>query len=151
MRTGRLYIVSTPIGNLADITYRAVDTLKSVVRIAAEDTRRTRILLNHYGIRTPVLSYNSCNKLKRGPEFIAGLRRGEDLALVSDAGTPGISDPLYHIVQSTLDEGLQIIPIPGPSAAITGLTVSGLPMNRFSFEGFLPRKNSRRSSWKVAW
>ena len=149
METGRLYIVSTPIGNLADITYRAVETLKSVDRIAAEDTRRTRVLLDHYGIRTPISSYNSYNKLKKGPEFIAGLKRGEDLALVSDAGTPGISDPLYHMVQSTLHENLQIVPVPGPSAVIAGLTVSGLPMDRFSFEGFLPRKKRRDKTLKA--
>ena len=143
MDTGRLYIVSTPIGNLADITYRAVETLKSVGKIAAEDTRRTRVLLDHYGIKTSVSSYNSYNKMKRGPELISAMKKGSDLALVSDAGTPGVSDPLYHLVKAALDEELQLVPIPGPSAAIAGLTVSGLPMDRFSFEGFLPRKKRR--------
>ena len=143
MDTGRLYIVSTPIGNLADITYRAVEILKSVGKIAAEDTRRTRVLLDHYGIKTSVLSYNSYNKMKQGPKLVSAMKKGGDLALVSDAGTPGISDPLYHLVQSALNEEVQLVPIPGPSAAIAGLTVSGLPMDRFSFEGFLPRKKRR--------
>tara|TARA_B100000686_G_scaffold348313_1_gene439051 strand:+ start:358 stop:1053 length:696 start_codon:yes stop_codon:yes gene_type:complete len=140
---GRLHIVSSPIGNLADITYRAVETLNSVSKIAAEDTRRTRILLDHYKINTPVSSYNSFNKLKKGPDFVADLKHGMDLAVVSDAGTPGVSDPLYHLVQMVLDEGLGVVSVPGPSAAIAGLTVSGLPMDRFTFEGFLPRKKRR--------
>ena len=100
--TGRLYIVSTPIGNLADITYRAVEILKQVQLIAAEDTRRTRILLNHYNIKTSVSSYTSYNKFRKGLEFVRIIERGDDMALVSDAGTPGISAPIYHLVQSTL-------------------------------------------------
>tara|TARA_B100000686_G_scaffold354889_1_gene467993 strand:- start:3272 stop:3841 length:570 start_codon:yes stop_codon:yes gene_type:complete len=101
------------------------------------------VLLDHYGIKTSVSSYNSYNKMKRGPELISAMKKGSDLALVSDAGTPGVSDPLYHLVKAALDEELQLVPIPGPSAAIAGLTVSGLPMDRFSFEGFLPRKKRR--------
>ncbi len=142
-KTGRLYIVSTPIGNLADFTYRAVDVLKQVNLIAAEDTRRTRILLDHYKIETPVSSYNSYNKLRKGPGFVRKLEQGDDVALVSDAGTPGVSDPLYNLVQSTLNAGLPVIPIPGPTAVLAALTVSGLPMDRFVFEGFLPRKKRR--------
>lgn len=140
---GHLYIVSTPIGNLADITYRAVQHLERVSLIAAEDTRRSRILLNHYGIKTPLSSYNSYNKHKKGRQFINMLKEGKDIALVSDAGTPGISDPLYHLVQLALEEGITMNPLPGPVAAITALTVSGLPMDRFIFEGFLPRKKKR--------
>ena len=140
---GRLYIVSTPIGNLADITYRAVKTLRWVQFIAAEDTRRTRILLNKYNIETSVSSYNSYNKSKKGPVFVRKMEQGADMALVSDAGTPGLSDPLYHLVQSTLKAGLSVNTIPGPAAALAALTVSGLPMDRFSFEGFLPRKKRR--------
>jgi len=111
--------------------------------IAAEDTRRTRILLNRYQIRTNLSSYNSFNKIKKGREFIERLKKGEDLALVSDAGTPGISDPHYHLVNSAIEEGVAIYSIPGPSALLAALTVSGLPMDRFVFEGFLPRKKGR--------
>lgn len=141
---GTLYIVSTPIGNLADITHRALEILASVNLIAAEDTRRTRNLLNHYGITTSVSSYNSFNKLKKGGQFLGLLGEGKDIALVSDAGTPGVSDPLYHLVTAAVAEGIRISPIPGPSAALAALTVSGLPMDRFVFEGFLPRKKGRR-------
>lgn len=140
---GLLYIVSTPLGNLGDITYRAVRKLKEVSLIAAEDTRRSRILLNHYEIKTPLSSYNSYNKHKKGRAFIDLLKGGKDVALVSDAGTPGISDPLYHLAQLALEEGITINPLPGPVAAVAALTVSGLPMDRFIFEGFLPRKKKR--------
>ena len=137
-------MVSTPIGNLGDITYRSVEMLGQVSLIAAEDTRRTRILLNRYEIATPLSSYNSYNKDRKGPEFIKRLRQGEDVALVSDAGTPGVSDPLYHLVQLALEEEAEVISIPGPSAILSALTVSGLPMDRFRFEGFLPRKKRRK-------
>ena len=140
---GCLYIVSTPLGNLGDITYRAVQRLRDVPLIAAEDTRRSRILLNHYGIKTALSSYNSYNKIKKGREFIAWLKSGKDLALVSDAGTPGVSDPLYHLAQLALAEDVSIRPLPGPVAAVAALSVSGLPMDRFVFEGFLPRKKKR--------
>jgi 16S rRNA (cytidine1402-2'-O)-methyltransferase len=141
---GCLYVVSTPIGNLGDITYRSVEILRQVSLIAAEDTRRTRILLNHYEIATPLSSYNSYNKIRKGPEFIKRLNQGEDVALVSDAGTPGVSDPLYHLVQLALEEEAAVISLPGPSAILSALTVSGLPMDRFRFEGFLPRKKRRK-------
>jgi 16S rRNA (cytidine1402-2'-O)-methyltransferase len=141
---GCLYVVSTPIGNLGDITYRSVEILGQVSLIAAEDTRRTRILLNRYEITTPLSSYNSYNQTRKGPEFIKKLNQGADVALVSDAGTPGVSDPLYNLVQLALEQEMEVISIPGPSAILSALTVSGLPMNRFRFEGFLPRKKRRK-------
>jgi len=139
-----LYVVSTPIGNLGDITYRSVEILGQVALIAAEDTRRTRILLSRYEIATPLSSYNSYNQTRKGPEFIKKLNQGEDVALVSDAGTPGVSDPLYNLVQLALEQEMEVISIPGPSAILSALTVSGLPMDRFRFEGFLPRKKRRK-------
>ncbi|GJL78832.1 MAG: hypothetical protein NPINA01_18210 [Nitrospinaceae bacterium] len=142
---GSLYIVSTPIGNLEDITLRSVEVLKRVRLVAAEDTRRTRILMNHYGIPTPLSSYHSYNKAKKGPQFIRLLNQGEDIALVSDAGTPGISDPLYHLIQLTLNDAIPVFSLPGPSAVLAALTVSGLPMDRFVFEGFLPLKKKRKT------
>lgn len=141
---GSLYIVSTPIGNLADFTYRAVETLRKVHLIAAEDTRRTKNLLNHYQIQTPLSSFHSYNQMKKGQGFVDMLNAGKDLALVSDAGTPGISDPLFHLVRLAVDNGVPVYSIPGPSAAIAALTVSGLPIDRFVFEGFLPVKKRRQ-------
>ena len=140
---GTIYIVSTPIGNLGDFTQRAVEILSTVSLIAAEDTRRTRILLNRYEIQTPLSSYNSYNKFKKGPLFMGRLKKGESIALVSDAGTPGISDPHYHLVQLAIGEGISVNAVPGPSALLAALTVSGLPMDKFVFEGFLPRKKGR--------
>jgi 16S rRNA (cytidine1402-2'-O)-methyltransferase len=141
---GCLYVVSTPIGNLGDITYRSVEILGEVALIAAEDTRRTRILLNRYEISTPLSSYNSYNQTRKGPEFIKRLNQGQDVALVSDAGTPGVSDPLYNLSQLALEQEIEVISLPGPSAILSALTVSGLPMDRFRFEGFLPRKKRRK-------
>ena len=143
VETGNLFVVSTPIGNLGDVTHRAIETLDKVSLIAAEDTRRTKILLNRYEIKTPLSSYNSFNKIKKARDFIERLKKGNDLALVSDAGTPGISDPHYHLVNTGIGEGVSIYSIPGPSALLAALTVSGLPMDRFIFEGFLPRKKGR--------
>ena len=140
---GTIYIVSTPIGNLGDFTQRAVEILSTVSLIAAEDTRRTRILLNRYEIQTPLSSYNSYNKFKKGPLFMSRLKKGESIALVSDAGTPGVSDPHYHLVQLAIEEGVFVNAVPGPSALLAALTVSGLPMDKFVFEGFLPRKKGR--------
>ena len=140
---GTIYIVSTPIGNLSDFTQRAIEVLSAVSLIAAEDTRRTRILLNRYEIQTPLASYNSYNKYKKGPLFMSRLKKGESIALVSDAGTPGISDPHYHLVQLAINEGVFVNAVPGPSALLAALTVSGLPMDKFVFEGFLPRKKGR--------
>lgn len=142
---GTLYIVSTPIGNLGDFTFRSVEVLNQVQLVAAEDTRRTRILLNHYEIKTRLSSYHSYNQEKKGPQLIRLLDEGQDLALVSDAGTPGISDPLYHLVQLALDADIQVFSLPGPSAVLAALTVSGLPTDRFVFEGFLPVKKRRKT------
>ena len=141
---GTLYIVATPIGNLEDITLRALRTLKEVNLIAAEDTRRTRILLNHYSIKTPLTSYYEYNKLIKGKKLIDRLETGENIALVSDAGTPGISDPGYHLIKLALQGSISVIPIPGVSAVITALSVSGLPTDSFVFQGFLPNKITAR-------
>ena len=142
--TGTLYIVSTPIGNLKDATYRSLELLSDVDLIAAEDTRRTGILLKHYEIKTPLTSFNSYNQAKKSDRLIARLKEGHNLALVSDAGTPGVSDPLYHLVRAALAEYVSVVSLPGPSAVLAALTVSGLPVNRFVFEGFLPRKKGRK-------
>jgi 16S rRNA (cytidine1402-2'-O)-methyltransferase len=142
---GTLYLVATPIGNLDDITYRAIKVLASVDLIAAEDTRKTKILLDHYAISKPMVSYFNYNERQRTPQLIEKLLQGQSIALVSDAGTPGISDPAYHIVHSALASDIRIIPIPGPSAFISALIVSGLPTDRFVFEGFLPVKKGRKT------
>ncbi len=142
---GALYIVSTPIGNLGDISYRAVHILKNVNLIAAEDTRITFRLLNHYDIPTKAMPYHSYNQKSQTPKLINKLRNGDTLALVSDAGTPGISDPAYELVKACVKEDIQIIPIPGASALLAALVVSGLPVNRFVFEGFLPLKKGRQT------
>ena len=142
---GTLYIISTPIGNLKDATHRSLELLSDVDLIAAEDTRRTGILLKHYEIKTPLSSFNSYNQVKKSDRLIARLKVGHDLALVSDAGTPGVSDPLHYLVRAALDEHVPIVSLPGPSAVLVALTVSGLPVNRFVFEGFLPRKKGRKN------
>jgi len=142
---GTLYLVATPIGNLDDITHRAIKVLSSVDLIAAEDTRKTKILLDHYSISKPMVSYFSYNERHRAPQLIEKLREGQSIALVSDAGTPGISDPAFHIVQSCLSSGIPIVPIPGPSAFVCALIISGLPTDRFVFEGFLPVKKGRKT------
>ena len=142
--TGTLYIVSTPIGNLKDATYRSLELLSDVDLIAAEDTRRTGVLLKHYEIKTPLTSFNSYNQAKKSNRLIARLKEGHNLALVSDAGTPGVSDPLYHLVRAALAEYVSVVSLPGPSAVLAALTISGLPVNRFVFEGFLPRKKGRK-------
>jgi 16S rRNA (cytidine1402-2'-O)-methyltransferase len=142
---GVLYIVSTPIGHLGDMTHRSVEVLKQVHVIAAEDTRRTRVLLNHYQIDAKLSSFHSFNQEKKGDRFVDLLCEGKDVALVSDAGTPGISDPLFHLTRLALEKGVEIQSLPGPSAVLTALTVSGLPMDRFVFEGFLPLKKKRKA------
>ncbi|MEW6615034.1 MAG: 16S rRNA (cytidine(1402)-2'-O)-methyltransferase [Thermodesulfobacteriota bacterium] len=139
-----MYIVATPIGNLEDITLRALRTLKEVDLIAAEDTRRTRILLSHYSIKTPLTSYYEYNKLIKGKKLIDRLEIGENIALVSDAGTPGISDPGYHLIKLALQGSIPVIPIPGVSALIAALSVSGLSTDSFVFQGFLPNKITAR-------
>lgn len=142
---GVLYIVSTPIGHLGDMTHRSVEVLKQVYVIAAEDTRRTRVLLNHYQIDAKLSSFHSFNQEKKGERFVDLLCAGKDVALVSDAGTPGISDPMFHLTRLALDRGIEIQSLPGPSAVLAALTVSGLPMDRFVFEGFLPLKKKRKA------
>jgi len=142
---GVLYIVSTPIGNLEDITLRALRILKEVSLIAAEDTRLTRKLLTHYDISTPTVSYYEHNSFTRIPKIIDHLNTGKDVAVVTDAGTPGISDPAYKLIRAAIESGSRIEAIPGPSASITALTASGLPTDRFIFEGFLPHKKGRKA------
>ena len=144
MQKGILYIVSTPIGNLEDITLRAIRTLREVRLIAAEDTRRTRILLDAYGIDTPLTSLHDRNELKKSIHLIARLNEGIDIAYVSDAGTPGISDPGYIFVRKAISESIRVVPVPGPVAAVAALNVSGLPMDRFVFFAFLPSRRGKR-------
>ncbi len=142
---GCLYVVSTPIGNLEDITYRAVRILKEADWIACEDTRTTKRLLDHYGIQTRTLSYHEHNETNRTEDLIARLLGGEQGALVSDAGTPLLSDPGYRVVHAAVDAGIRIEAIPGPSALLAGLVISGLPTDQFHFAGFLPAKQGQRS------
>jgi 16S rRNA (cytidine1402-2'-O)-methyltransferase len=139
-----LYIVSTPIGNLKDITLRAIETLKSVDLIAAEDTRHTRILLDAYQIQKPLTSFFEHNQIKKAEDLLGLLKMGKHIALVSDAGTPGISDPGYLMVKLAQENNIPITVIPGVSACITALTASGFPAHRFMFEGFLPPKSGAR-------
>ncbi len=139
-----LYIISTPIGNLKDITYRAVETLNQVDLIAAEDTRHTKILCKHYAIETPLTSYFEHNKLKKAEILIECLKQGKDIALVSDAGTPGISDPGFHLIRLAGKHHIAMTAIPGPAALIVALTLSGLPAHSFVFQGFLPVKVGAR-------
>jgi len=141
---GVIYIVSTPIGNLEDITLRALKILRDVDLIAAEDTRRTRKLLSRFDIHTPLVSYFEHNELKRLDKLLSHLKRGKDIALVSDAGTPGISDPGYRLIQKAIEREIPVIPIPGPSAAIAALSIAGLPTDSFAFVGFLPKKGGKR-------
>ncbi len=142
--TGILYIVSTPIGNLEDITLRALRVLKEADIVAAEDTRHTRHLLDRYQITTQLTSYHDHNKEEKGPVLVARLLEGRTVALVSDAGTPGISDPGYFLINLAVDQKVPVVPIPGATAAIAALSVSGLPTDRFVFEGFLPAKHLAR-------
>jgi 16S rRNA (cytidine1402-2'-O)-methyltransferase len=143
---GILYIVATPIGNLEDITLRAIRTLKEADLIAAEDTRHTQVLLKHFAINTPLTSYHEHNERTKTGQLVARLERGESIALVSDAGTPAISDPGYRLVVDAVRGGIRVVPIPGPSALIAALSAGGLPTDGFSFRGFLPsRKQERRS------
>jgi len=144
MTTGRLFVVATPIGNLADITLRAIRVLGDVHVIAAEDTRTTRKLLSHHGIRTPLVSYHEHNESVRTPELLARLEGGESVALVSEAGTPSISDPGYRLVDACIAAGVAVEPIPGASAVLAAVVVSGLPSDAFVFEGFLPRRGAER-------
>jgi 16S rRNA (cytidine1402-2'-O)-methyltransferase len=141
---GTLYLVATPIGNLEDITLRALRTLKECDMVAAEDTRRTGQLLKHFGLAKPLLSYFQFNEARRSEEILERLRRGEKVALVTDAGSPGISDPGERVVRAVRDAGLRVESVPGPCALVAALTASGLPTDEFHFIGFLPHKSGQR-------
>ena len=141
-----LYIVSTPIGNLADMTHRAVETLRSVSRVLAEDTRRTSILLRHYGIQTKLVSAHEHNEAARSSQIVEWLKEGADLAIVSDAGTPLLSDPGARIVQAVIDAGFEVVPIPGPSALLAALVGAGIQPEPFTFFGFLERSGKERKA-----
>ena len=143
-RPGTLYVVATPLGNLEDVTLRALRLLREVKLVACEDTRRTAGLLKAHGISTPTTSYFEHNERWKGAQVLEVVRKGGDVALVSDAGTPGISDPGYRLVRDARAEGLPVVPIPGPSAAVAALSVSGLPSGRFLFVGFLPARSGPR-------
>jgi 16S rRNA (cytidine1402-2'-O)-methyltransferase len=144
--SGTLYLVATPIGNLADITHRALQVLKDVDLIACEDTRHTHKLLQHYGITTKTISYHEHNEQQRASQLIGMLREGSDVAVVSDAGTPSISDPGFRLVRAAIENEVQVVPVPGPSALISALIAAGLPADEFFFAGFLPsRSNARRA------
>ena len=140
---GKLYIVSTPIGNLGDMSLRAISTLKKVSLVAAEDTRHSKKLFTYYDITTPITSYFEHNKNYKIPQLISQLNKGKDLALISDAGTPSISDPGYRIVRQAINNDIEIVSIPGASAVLAALVSSGVPTDRFLFEGFLPTKKGR--------
>ncbi len=142
---GTLYVVPTPIGNLEDITLRALNVLKGVDVIAAEDTRTTKFLLDHYGIQKPLLSFYSHNEQVRVPQIIQKLKSGDSVALVSDAGTPGISDPAHSIIAASIENNINIIPLPGATAFVPALVISGFSTHEFVFEGFLPHKKGRRT------
>ena len=143
---GTLYLVATPIGNLADITHRALQVLKDVDLIACEDTRHTHKLLQHYGITTKTISYHEHNEQQRADQLVDLLKQGSDVAVVSDAGTPSISDPGFRLVRAAIENEVPVIPVPGPSALITALIAAGLPTDEFFFAGFLPsRSNARRA------
>ena len=141
---GKLFLVSTPIGNLSDITYRAVEVLKHVHLVAAEDTRHSKKLFTHYSIKTPMVSYFEHNRFLRIPKIVDHLNSGKDCAVITDAGTPGISDPAYRLVREVLIHSITVEAVPGASALLAALVSSGLPTDRFIFEGFLPPKKGRQ-------
>lgn len=141
---GTLYLVATPIGNLEDLTFRALRVLREVDLVAAEDTRHSRKLFSHYGINTPLTSYFQHNEAAKGERLLELLRQGKAVALISDAGTPAISDPGFLLVRRCREEGIPVTAVPGPSAAIAALSISGLPTERFAFEGFLPSRSGAR-------
>lgn len=144
--SGKLYLCATPIGNLEDITFRVLRTLKEVDLIAAEDTRNSIKLLNHFEIKTPMTSYHEYNKIEKAYQLVERLREGKNIALITDAGTPGISDPGEDLVRICHEEGIEVTSLPGPAACITALTMSGLPTRRFAFEAFLPRDKKERTA-----
>jgi len=143
---GTLYVVATPIGNLADVTHRALQVLTKVEVIACEDTRHTRKLLQHYGIATKTVSYHEHNEKQRSEQLIDDLQKGCDVAVVSDAGTPAISDPGFRLVRAAIENNITVVPVPGPSALITALVATGLPTDEFFFAGFLPSRTGARQS-----
>jgi 16S rRNA (cytidine1402-2'-O)-methyltransferase len=145
-RTGKLYIVATPIGNLEDISRRALSVLGEVDLIAAEDTRHSKRLLSHYAITTPLRSYHEFNERRIAEELVEALCAGKDIALISDAGTPLINDPGYHLAAAAHERGIRVIPVPGPCAAVAALSAAGLPTHRFAFEGYAPEKPSARAA-----
>ena len=145
-KQGKLYLCATPIGNLEDITLRVLRTLREVDLIAAEDTRNSIRLLNHFEIRTPLTSYHEYNKIDKAYELIDAMRRGKNIALITDAGSPGISDPGEDLVRICYEEEIEVTALPGASACVTALTLSGLPARRFSFEAFLPREKKERTA-----
>jgi 16S rRNA (cytidine1402-2'-O)-methyltransferase len=140
-----LYLVPTPIGNLDDMTFRAVRVLKEVDLIAAEDTRTSGVLLKHYAIETPTVSYHDHNERKRAPQLVTRMQAGQQVALVTDAGSPGLSDPGFYLVRAAVQAGVEVQALPGATALVPALTASALPTDRFVFEGFLPRKKGRRT------
>ena len=143
---GKLYLCATPIGNLEDMTFRVIRTLKEVDLIAAEDTRNSIKLLNHFEIKTPMTSYHEYNKIEKGKKLIEKLQEGTNIALITDAGTPGISDPGEELVKMCYEAGIEVTSLPGPAACITALTLSGLPTRRFAFEAFLPSDKKERQA-----
>ena len=146
---GTLFVVATPIGNLTDLTFRAETTLKAVSLIAAEDTRTSRKLLGHYNISTPLVSYHDNNEINQAKKLFDKLNKGDSIAIISDAGTPGISDPGYRIVNLASKENIEVVTIPGPSAVTAALSVSGMPTDHFYFEGFLPPKKGRKTRFEL--
>ena len=149
MDKGKLYIVSTPIGNLSDFTFRAVETLRNVELIATEDTRVSGVLLKHYDIETSMLPYHDHNKVQVTPGLLSKLEAGDDIALITDAGTPLVSDPGFYLVRAAIKDNIEVVPIPGASAMLAALVAAGLPSDRFTFEGFLPRKKGRQTRFKL--
>ncbi len=146
MPAGVLYVVATPIGNLEDVTLRALRVLREVDLVAAEDTRRTQVLLRHHGIAKPLVSYHDAVERRRAPDLVERLRAGESVALVSDAGTPVIADPGYHLVREAVAAGIRVVPIPGASAVSALVSVAGVPVHRFTFEGFPPKSAAARTT-----
>ena len=146
---GTLFVVSTPIGNLADLTFRAETTLKAVSLIAAEDPRTSRKLLMHYNIDSPLIAYHDKNEINQAKRLVEKLKNGDSIAIISDAGTPSISDPGYRIVNLARKENIEVVTIPGPSAVTAALSISGIPTDHFYFEGFLPPKKGRKTRFEL--